>query len=138
MTWPGLGAKIVGTRYPNLIFLLQRFSILTMTSFFFAFNALSLKFVCHKNRQKTPFLWPTYDSFVALTQCNKLVLRIWQKITKKETWSKLKITLLRKLDWGTLNLVPRFPTFWNSGLHSFRSYGGGQSSIHPCYGHCDL
>ena len=69
--------------YPILIFLVQWFSILTMSSFL-AFIAISLKFVCrtesmrqrshwvgHKNGQKTPFLWQTDDSFVALTQCDK-------------------------------------------------------------------
>ena len=103
------------TRYPDLILLVQWFSILNMSSFW-AFIAISLKFVCrtesvrqrkhwvvHKSGQKTPFLWPTYDSFIALTQCDKLVLRKWQKIPKKETWSKLKFTLPRKLDWGTFN-----------------------------------
>ena len=85
--------------------------------FFLAFIVISLKFVCrtesvrqrkhwvgHKNGKKKTFLWQTDESFVTLTQCHKLVLRKWQKVPKKETWAKLKITVLRKLDWGTLNL----------------------------------
>ena len=101
-------------RYPNIIFLVQWFSILTLSSFL-AFIAISLKFVfCtesvrhmkhsvgHKSGKKTPFLWPTNESFFALTQCDKLVLRKRQKMLKKKTWSKLKITVLGKLDWGTL------------------------------------
>ena len=51
--------------------------------------------------KKRPFLLPTNDSFDALTQCNGLVQRKRQKIPKKETLSKLKITVLRQLDWGT-------------------------------------
>ena len=35
------------------------------------------------------------------------------KNAKKETWSKLKITVLRKLDWGTfepiMNFAPQAP-----------------------------
>ena len=54
-----------------------------------------------QTRSKTPFLWPTNDSFVALTHCDELVLRKWQKMPEKETWSKLKTIVLRKLDWGT-------------------------------------
>ena len=42
----------------------------------------NLKFVI-KNSQKTPFLWPINDSLVALTQCDELVLRKWQKKAKK-------------------------------------------------------
>ena len=85
------------TRYSNQIFLLQWFSILTVSSFL-AFIAISLTFVCHtesvtqrnhwvghKNHQKTPSLWLTNDSFVALTQWDKLILRKWQKMPKKET-----------------------------------------------------
>ena len=45
-----------------------------------------------------------------MTQRDKLVLRKWQKMPKKETWSKLKNTVIRKLDWGTfvlgLSLTP--------------------------------
>ena len=79
-----------------------------------AFIFILLKFVCrtesvrqrkhwvgHKNGQKLLFLWQKNNSFVALTQCNERVLRKWQKMPKKETRSKMKITLLRKLDLGT-------------------------------------
>ena len=104
--------------------------------YFLAINAISLKFVRrtesvqqrnhwvgHKNGQKTPFLWPTDDSFVALTQCDELVLKKGQKLPKKETWSKLKITVPRKFDWGTLALLSRntqilgdsMSTVWEKG-----------------------
>ena len=53
-------------------------------------------------------MWPTDGSFVALTQCDELVIRKWQKMPKRETWSKLKITVVRKLDWGTLGSVSWF------------------------------
>ena len=103
-------------RYLNLLFFIRWFSILTMSSFL-AFIAISLKLVCSTESvrqrkhwvglktflKKTSFLWQTDDSFVALTQCNELVLRKWQKMQKKkETGSKLKITVLIKLDWSTL------------------------------------
>ena len=61
-------------KYPNLIFLVQGFSILNMSSFLYLL----------------PFHWYL---FVTLSQ----------KMPKKETWSKFKITVLRKLDWGTYN-----------------------------------
>ena len=53
----------------------------------------------NKNCQKnTHFLWPTNESFIALTQCNKLILRKWQKNAKKKKWSKLTFTVTRKSD----------------------------------------
>ena len=77
--------------------------------FFLAFIAILLKFISShwvsatkeslswsQNGQKTPLLWPTNESFVALTQCNELVLRKWPKLLKKVTWSKLKIPVIRK------------------------------------------
>ena len=88
-------------------FLVQWCSILTMSSFL-AFIAISWKFVCrtesvqqrkhwvgHKNGQKTPFLWPTDDSFVTLTQ------EMAKNAQKKGDMDKIENHCTKKkLDWG--------------------------------------
>ena len=62
-----------------------------------------------QKRLKTPFLWPTNGSFVALTQCDKLVLK---KCQKKETCLKLKIIVIRKIRLGCLFFTfTIFPVF---------------------------
>ena len=60
-----------------------------------------LELVGHKKGPKTPFLWPTNDSFVALTLCDKQMLIKLQKMPKKKTVSKLKFTVQIKLDLGS-------------------------------------
>ena len=103
--------------------------------FFLSFIAIFLKFFCrtesveqrnywvgHKNGEKTPFLWPTNNFFLALTQCDELVLRKWQKMPEIETWSKLIITLPRKLDWGTLNRPSKCPKFYTTKISGEKEF----------------
>ena len=47
------------------------------------------------------FLLPTNDSFVALTQCDKQILKQWEK-SQKVDMARLKINVLRKFYFFTL------------------------------------
>ena len=104
----------LGYKVPQSNFLMTVIINLVL-SFFLSIFAILLKFVCHpesvrqrnhlfghKNDNKTPFLWLTNDSFVALTQCDKLVLRKWQKQNKKGDMVKIENHCIKKIWLGHL------------------------------------
>ena len=63
--------------------------------------------VGHKNGQNI-FLWPTNDSFDALTQCDKLILRKWQKNAKKGDIVKIENHCTKKIRLGCINVSSGF------------------------------
>ena len=60
-------------------------------------SATKETFSWSQKRSKTPFLWPTIDSLVALTQCDELVLRKWQKMPKKRNMVKIENHCTKKI-----------------------------------------
>ena len=83
-------------------------NILTTVIFLFDHVQFLAFFVQHRNYWLAtkrvflnPFCGQTNYSFVALTQCNKKIPIKCQKMPKKETQSKCKITVVRQFDWGT-------------------------------------
>ena len=58
----------------------------------------------HKKGFKKTFLWPTNDSFVALNQGDKQVLRKCRN-AKKVDMVKIENHRTKKIDWGTICVV---------------------------------
>ena len=108
-------AKNNKLRYPNLIFLLQWFSILTMSSFL-EFIAISLKFVCrtesvqqrkhwvgHKNGQKTTFFLTKQWFLCCTDSVRQTSSKEMAKNAKKGDMVKIENHCTKKIRLGYLN-----------------------------------